>query len=71
MRFVKGTLIATVAIAFTIYFVRAFDSRSRMPLSVEHRIELVSEFHAGDEMNWDEYLRNEAILEEESLGKLS
>jgi alpha-beta hydrolase superfamily lysophospholipase len=63
-------LVALLVAGFTIYFVRAFNARTMIPLSAEHKVELLSEFQAGDEMTWRDYLANEKLIERELLDKL-
>jgi hypothetical protein len=71
MNFVYKVLAACALVAVTIYLVRAVDSLNMMPLSIEHQVELESEFRAGDELNWREYRENEEKIEEELVRKMS
>ena len=67
MKFIKKTLTICALIAATIYLVRVVDSLYMMPLSIEHQVELDSEFRSGDEMTWNEYRENEERIEEEFM----
>jgi alpha-beta hydrolase superfamily lysophospholipase len=73
MLYIKRTLMIILGIVITIYFVRAFDSRTRMPLTDEHRISLEGEYdadkHAG--LDWSGYLKLEETLRNELEVKLA
>ena len=63
---------ALVAIAFVIYFVRAFDSRRFPDLRSEYRIHFDSEFEASQEADtgWGDLLKIEDALAEELEQKI-
>ena len=71
-KIVVRTAATIVAIAFVIYFVRAFDSRRFPDLGIEYHIHFESEFEAADEADtsWDDLLKIEDALAEELARKI-
>jgi len=65
MLILKRTLAIVLMIGLSIYFVRAFDSRTMKPLYAEHRLELSAEYQAGTEIDWAGYIALEHRLSDD------
>lgn len=65
---VSRLLLALVLIVATVYLVRAFGSRSMLPIRAEHRVRFVEEFRADQETrtDWRGYLELEKRLADEA-----
>ena len=63
-----GLFAAAVLVVLTVYLVRAFGSRSMLPVKAEHRVRLGGEFRAAREhqTDWDDYLQIEMRLANET-----
>jgi esterase/lipase len=68
----KSIIKIIIILLITIYFVRAFDARTKMGLRDEHRIEFENEYSVNMESatNWSDYLEIDARLAEEVKNKI-